>query len=82
MAWAITRAYHLRELLSAAGAQWDKDRRAWIASDELMLRLDARSPQWCSGWGKAWAEVDKTRISVDADPAALAASLIARASKK
>lgn len=62
MAYAITKAYDLRTDLKADGAKWDADRKAWIISDELFAKYQARTSGYSAKWWTAWQASEKQLI--------------------
>lgn len=63
MTYAITKAYEIKDLIKSAGGTWDKERKAWIVSEEVFTKLNDRHPAWCRNWGSNWAAAEKTRIA-------------------
>lgn len=61
--YAVTNAYNIRESIKAAGGVWDGQRKAWIITQSLLDKFNARTQvfgmAWCKGWAKAKVEAIK-----------------------
>ena len=55
--YAVTNAYEIRESLKAMGAKWDAAKKAWIITQDMLDKCNARTQAygmaWCRGWAKA-----------------------------
>jgi hypothetical protein len=55
--YAVTNAFEIRESLKAMGAKWDGAKRAWIITQAMLDKCNARTQAygmaWCKGWAKA-----------------------------
>jgi hypothetical protein len=63
MSYAITHGYDLKDEFKADGAVFDKDAKAWIVSDEMFAKYDARTSAWSGRWWSAWQKCGKTKIA-------------------
>jgi hypothetical protein len=58
--YAVTNAYEIRESIKAAGGKWDAQRKAWIITQAMLDKFNARTQAygmgWCKGWAKAQVE--------------------------
>lgn len=60
--YAITNAYAVQDGLKANGATWDAGRKAWIVTDAVFAKLQARTRSFGMSWANGWAKAVKVKI--------------------
>ena len=57
----VFNAFDIRENLQQNGAIWIKDKKAWLITDAMLKKFEARTSSYGMAWAKGWA---KTRVEV------------------
>ncbi|MCI2809407.1 hypothetical protein [Eoetvoesiella caeni] len=63
MTYAIGNAYNLKDEFKAEGGTFDKERKAWIISNETFEKLNARTSGWSARWWTNWQAATKEQIA-------------------
>ena len=55
--YTVRGAYEIKDSLKADGAKWDAEKKAWIITQTMLDKYNARTQsygmRWCKGWAKA-----------------------------